>query len=442
MRSDAIFYEKIKKYGEDGSIHRFHMPGHKGRANFFGTGISRYDVTETNGTDNLFFPQKELIDAENRAAMLFGVKRTVFLAGGATLGNQTALSFFNGKKVLFERNIHISALNAAMLSDITPVFAYNGSDVATGVVLPISADEIEKKLDEEKDVSAVFITSPNYYGLCADLPKIKSICSHRGVKLIADNSHGAHLSFTGDIFSPLAAGSHCADITVDSAHKTLPSLTGAAMIHFNYDVSREDVCANMLAFASTSPSFLILSSLDYACEWCEKNREKFEEAKRRTDELKEKLESAGICVVRSEFYDPLRICIAAKNAAEIDKKLQNNGIIPEMQSGNCIVFMISPFNTEDDFSALKKTLLNTKIIPPEREERSFPKTVFARPLKTAFFGRKKGVLTEKSVGMIAARAVIPYPPGVPILIPGEIITRETADYLIMNKTEKVTVCEI
>lgn len=442
MKTDADFYEKIKKYGEDENIHRFHMPGHKGAVKFFETDIARYDVTETDKTDNLFFPQKELLCAEERASKLFGVKRTVFLAGGATLGNQTALSFFRGKKVLFERNIHISALNAAMLLDIKPVFVYNEFDASTGIVLPVKADEIEKKLEEEKDIVAVFITSPNYYGLCADLPEIKSICSEHNVKLIVDNSHGAHLAFIGDMSDPLSSGSHCADITVDSAHKTLPSLTGAAMIHFNYDIPREDILANMLAFASTSPSFLILSSLDYACEWCKKNKGRFEEARHRTDRLKEKLADAGIFVVKSEFYDPLRLCIAAKNADEIDKKLQNNGIIPEMQSGNCIVFMISPFNTEEDFSALERELLNTEIVPPKEEERAFPKTTFVRAPKEAFFGNKKEVPTEKSVGTVAARAVIPYPPGVPILIPGETITRETADYLIMNNTEKVTVCEI
>ncbi|MBR5721286.1 MAG: aminotransferase class I/II-fold pyridoxal phosphate-dependent enzyme [Clostridia bacterium] len=301
MKTDADFYNKIKKYGEDENLHRFHMPGHKGALKLFETDIARYDVTETDKTDNLFFPQKELLYAEERAAKLFGVKRTVFLAGGATLGNQTALSFFRGKKVLFERNIHISALNAAMLSDIKPVFVYNEFDALTGVVLPANADEIAKKLEEEKEISAVFITSPNYYGLCADLPKIKSICEKHNVKLIVDNSHGAHLAFTGDSSDALASGSHCADITVDSAHKTLPSLTGAAMIHFNYDISREDILANMLVFASTSPSFLILSSLDYACEWCEKNKGRFEEARRRTEAMKEKLADAGICVVKSEF---------------------------------------------------------------------------------------------------------------------------------------------
>ena len=125
---NAPFYNKIKQYAEDNSVRRFHMPGHKGKADFGFDPIMKYDVTEVERTDNLYFPQDALAEAEKLAAKLFDVKTTVFCAGGATLGNQTALSFFQNKKVLFERNIHISAFNAAMLLNIEPVFVYNKTD--------------------------------------------------------------------------------------------------------------------------------------------------------------------------------------------------------------------------------------------------------------------------------------------------------------------------
>ncbi len=442
MSTHADFYEKIKAYGENETIRRFHMPGHKGKTVYFGTDIAKYDVTETDKTDNLFFPQAELKEAEERAARLFGVKKTVFTAGGATAGNQTALSFFAGRKVLFERNVHISALNAAMLLDITPVFVYNEFDCSTGVVLPVTASAVKAGLDEEKDIAAVFLTSPNYYGLCADLTKIKKVCEERNVMLIVDNSHGAHLVFFENAPGMTVYGSHCADITVDSAHKTLPALTGAAMIHFNYEISREEICAHMLAFVSTSPSFLILSSLDFACSWCERNKDRFMPAKLRTDELRSALEKSGIITVKSAISDPLRICIAAGNAEEINAMLQDKGIIPEMQSGNCIVFMISPFNEEDDFYALESAFMTIKTDEPHQCDKAFPKAKIVCPQKKAFFSPTIETSVESSVGMTAARAVIPYPPGVPILIPGETITRETAEYLIANNTEKVTVCEI
>ena len=395
---NAPFYNKIKQYAEDNSVRRFHMPGHKGKADFGFDPIMKYDVTEVERTDNLYFPQDALAEAEKLAAKLFDVKTTVFCAGGATLGNQTALSFFQNKKVLFERNIHISAFNAAMLLNIEPVFVYNKTDKKTGVVLPIEAIEIEKALNENSDIAAVFLTSPNYYGLCADCEEIKKICTNHGAILIVDNSHGAHLKFAGEGNDETVKGNHCADIIIDSAHKTLPVLTGGAFIHFNIDVKREDVSARMLAFGSTIP------------------------------------------VVSSKIHDPLRLCIAASNADEIDGELQKRNIMPEMCSGQCIVFMFSPFNSEEELELLDKTLIElAPEAPIETDGLSFPKTNFVCSPKDAYFGKTEETDVKDSVGRTAARSVIPYPPGVPILFPGEQITEQTANYLIKRNTEKVKV---
>ena len=437
---NAPFYNKIKQYAEDKSVRRFHMPGHKGKADLGFDPIMKYDVTEVERTDNLYFPQDSLIEAEKLAAKLFDVKTTIFCAGGATLGNQTALSFFQKKKVLFERNIHISAFNATMLLDIEPVFVYNKTDRETGVVLPIEANDIETALEKNNDISAVFLTSPNYYGLCTDCEEIKKICNSYGVTLIVDNSHGAHLKFAGNENDEATKGNHCADIIIDSAHKTLPVLTGGAFIHFNIDVNREDVCARMLAFGSTSPSFLILSSLDFARAWCEENREKFKATRKKIEEMKQRLKNNGITVVSSKIYDPLRLCIAASNADEIDEELQKRSIIPEMCSGQCVVFMFSPFNSEDEIDLLEKTLIElSPKAPMKTEDFSFPKTNFVCSPKDAYFGQTAEIDVKNAVGRTAARSVIPYPPGVPILFPGEQITEQTANYLIKRKTEKVKV---
>ena len=437
---NAPFYNKIKQYAEDNSVRRFHMPGHKGKADFGFDPIMKYDVTEVERTDNLYFPQDALAEAEKLAAKLFDVKTTVFCAGGATLGNQTALSFFQNKKVLFERNIHISAFNAAMLLNIEPVFVYNKTDKKTGVVLPIEAIEIEKALNENSDIAAVFLTSPNYYGLCADCEEIKKICTNHGAILIVDNSHGAHLKFAGEGNDETVKGNHCADIIIDSAHKTLPVLTGGAFIHFNIDVKREDISARMLAFGSTSPSFLILSSLDYARAWCEENGDKFKSTRKKIEAMKQRLTENGITVVSSKIHDPLRLCIAASNADEIDGELQKRNIMPEMCSGQCIVFMFSPFNSEEELELLEKTLIElVPEAPIETDGLSFPKTNFVCSPKDAYFGKTEETDVKDSVGRTAARSVIPYPPGVPILFPGEQITEQTANYLIKRNTEKVKV---
>jgi len=437
---NAPFYEKIKKYAEDGSVIRFHMPGHKGKADLGFDPIMKYDVTEVEKTDNLYFPQEALKEAEDLAAKLFGVKRTVFCAGGATLGNQTALSFFRKKKVLFERNIHISAFNAAMLLDIKPVFVYNRFDKKTGVVLPIEKEDIEKALKNDCEISAVFLTSPNYYGLCADCEEIKKICEKNGAVLIVDNSHGAHLKFVGDENDPTVKGNHCADIIIDSAHKTLPVLTGGAFIHFNIEVDREDVSARMLAFGSTSPSFLITSSLDFARAWCEENTEKFRKTRKRIDTLKYELENNGITVVSTPIHDPLRLCISTEDAEKIDEELQKRNIIPEMCSGQCIVFMFSPFNSDEEFDILKRTLIELKPKEPkETDDVSFPKTEFVCEPKDAYFGKAIEIAVDDATEKTAARSVIPYPPGVPILFPGERITEETISYLKKHNTNKVKI---
>ena len=437
---NAPFYNKIKSYAEDSSVRRFHMPGHKGKCDLGFDPVMKYDVTEVDRTDNLYFPQDALIESERLAAELFGVKTTVFCAGGATLGNQTALSFFSKKKVLFERNIHVSAVNAAMLLDIEPVFVYNRFDRKTGVVLPIEKEDIAETLKNDSDISAVFLTSPNYYGLCADGEEIKKVCHEYGVTLIVDNSHGAHLKFSGEDSDNAVKGNHCADIIIDSAHKTLPVLTGGAFIHFNIDVKREDVCARMLAFGSTSPSFLILSSLDFARAWCDENREMFKKTRNRIEELKDGLRSNGITVIESMIHDPLRLCIAAANAEEIDNELQKKNIIPEMSAGQCIVFMFSPFNSDEEIKLLENTLIELEPKQPvESEDFSFPKTNFVCTPKEAYFGKTNEIEIENAVGRTAARAVIPYPPGVPILLPGEQITEETAEYLKKHNTDKVKV---
>ncbi len=433
---NAPFYEKIKKYAENSEVRRFHMPGHKGNFDLFDEHITKFDVTELDTTDNLYSPQKELLEAERLASELFGVKRTVFCAGGATLGNQTALSFFEGRKVLFERNIHISVLNAAMLLDIEPVFAYNSINTQTGVVMPVEKQEIEETLRNDPDISAVFITSPNYYGLCADIRGIKQICEKYGVLLITDNSHGTHLAF----FDNDSSGSHCSDITVDSAHKTLPVLTGGAFLHFNTNISREEICSKMLAFGSTSPSFLILSSLDKARAWCEENIESFLQTKNNVNNVKSFLRSKNATVVESEICDPIRVCIACENAKETDLQLKKFNFIPEMCDGNCIVFMFTPFNRDSDFTDLIRAFSEIDFKAPIMPVcQSLPETQIVCKMKEAFYGEKTESDIDSAVGRIAAEPIIPYPPGVPILIPGELITEKTAEYIKMYNTDKVKV---
>ena len=404
--------------------HRFHTPGHKGNLGGIFSSVAKYDLTEISLTDNLFFPENEILGAEALASALFGSKTTVFSAAGATLCIQTALSLFAGKTVLFERNIHISAVNASILCGINPIFCTN--DISEfGYPFPMTAEKIEKAL-LKTPASAVFLTSPNYYGLCADIPKIKRVCERFGAALIVDNSHGTHMKFTHD-----GIDAHCADIVIDSAHKTLPCLTGGAYLHFMSDFgpSYAEIKSKMLLFGSTSPSFLILASLDYARGWCEENKGEFLKTAKKVADLKANLEACGIHIADAEIYDPLRLCVTCGNAESVNSELENSGIYAEMCDGNSLVFLFSPFNSDTDFAVLEKALINLC-------EKTYNKGTFVSfepelctDLKTAFFGKKAELPIEQTVGKTCAKAVIPYPPGVPVLLPGEKIKRETVEYL-------------
>ena len=234
---------------------RFHTPGHKGYLGGIFKEIANADVTELPVTDNLYCPQSVILQAEKSASSYFGSYITVFSAGGATLCIQTALSFFKGKKVIFERNSHVSVFNAAALLGIKPEFIYNRMSV---IPLPVTSEQVKDSLEKNPDAEAVFITSPNYYGLCADLSEIKKICEKYSVRLVIDNSHGTHLYEIDRISSP----QRNSDICIDSAHKTLPVLTSGAFLHINFVTDLNFVKNSMSVFGSTSPSFPVHASLD------------------------------------------------------------------------------------------------------------------------------------------------------------------------------------
>ena len=309
-----------------------------------------------------------------------------------------------------------------MLCGINPVFCYNNIS-EFGYPLPVTAEEIEKSLSKTS-AAAVFLTSPNYYGLCADIPAIKKVCEKFGAVLIVDNSHGTHMKFTHD-----GSDSHCADIVIDSAHKTLPCLTGGAYLHFMTDADYFEIKSKMLLFGSTSPSFLILASLDYARGWCEENGEKFALTARKIDEMKKELKNCGIHVAEFGIYDPLRLCVSCSNAKFVTSELEKRGIYAEMCDGNNIVFLFSPFNGNWDIDTLQKALVELCAKEYNVCRTAFVRTEFALDMKTAFFAKKRNVNIALAAEKICAKAVIPYPPGVPVLLPGERISAEAAEFL-------------
>lgn len=414
------------------------MPGHKGVAfplyELFGQSLY-YDVTELPETDNLFDAHGAILEAEKKAAAFYKSRQTLFSAGGSTLCIQTMLSLAvkRGGKIICARNIHRSAVNAMALLDIEPIWVYprpfRGSALP-GRILP---EDIEDAACSNSDADAVFLTSPDYYGVISDIKGISKVCRSHNLTLLVDNAHGAHLNLIGKNLHPIQNG---ADMTCDSAHKTLPALTGAAFLHINSpQFSKSDAKAAMTLFGSTSPSYLIMLSLDIARFWMETDgKSAFEKLAAQVKTIRNACNMMDFFTPPEAFFDPARIAIDTASrgisgdiAAEF---LRKYGISPEMNDRRHVVLIPTPFNSEDDFSRLLFALKKLDLKSPIPVKQYYPeKTERAMPLRQAVFSNCETIAVEKSVGRVAAEPKCPCPPCVPIVMPGEIITKQNASII-------------
>ncbi|MDD2269818.1 MAG: aminotransferase class I/II-fold pyridoxal phosphate-dependent enzyme [Eubacteriales bacterium] len=407
----------------------FHMPGHKGReiggdysADFASFSFIRYDVTEIDETLNIYDTTDFNRKLFSETAKLFGADMTLYSCGGATLAIQTALfTAAAGKTVICCKDAHIAVENAFALSSINPVYA----------------DKIDTQLLEKHKPAAVFICTEDYYGRIntTRTVEIASICKSYGIPLICDNSHGTHLAFhEGGKLHPLSLG---ADIVIDSAHKTLPVLTGGAFLHLTgqYAENWRESMSSLKLFATTSPSYLIANSLERAAHFMDSERKALETLLNHCDMVKFVIREKGCC-----FYDdlniatdPYRITVLAKNAYEIDGVLKEHNIFSEFLNENHIVLIPSVMNNKTDFEALIKALNNVKFIPLNEKDKillsrnynSADNTLIpALSPREAVLSQKKNVSLNDSVGLIAASPVYKYPPAVPMLHIGERIRIE------------------
>jgi arginine/lysine/ornithine decarboxylase len=257
-------YNAVAQYAAKDTA-RFHMPGHKGRfcRNFLEP-VLPFDLTEIDETDNLYISGGVIGEAESLAAKAFGAAHTAFSAGGATLALQAAmyLASQTGQKMLIDRNCHKSVIHACALLDIEPVWIYPEINSEFNIPCGMHAADFEKAAKCNPDAKSLLITSPNYYGSLAELKEICNLAKDMGIITIIDNSHGSHLAFyqSGELH-PIRMGG---DLVIDSLHKTLPVLTGGAMLLSGGRFNRQDLLGAMSLFGSTSPSYLIMASIDYA----------------------------------------------------------------------------------------------------------------------------------------------------------------------------------
>lgn len=426
----------VRAYAASAPV-RLHMPGHKGRGIL---GCESLDITEIRGADDLYHPEGILARSEENASRLFGC-RTVYSAEGSSLAIRAMLYLAYTRsgckgRCLAGRNAHKSFLHTAVLLDFPISWLWAGDSYLS---CPVTAETVEAAILEEKEKPfAVYLTSPDYLGNLAPVGEIASVCHRHGVPLLVDNAHGAYLKFLPRSLHPMDLG---ADLCSDSAHKTLPVLTGGAYLHMGPDWTTEEAKAAMALFGSTSPSWLILQSLDGANPAMERLPGDIAALAPHIAALKGALLAHGFALVGAE---PLKITVhAAKfgySGEEMAEILEKQGIFCEFADGDFLVFMLTPRNTPEELDRLRAALCAL----PRGVRQEEPPIALVRPKaactpRQAAFAPRETIPVENSLGRILALANVSCPPAVPIVMCGEEIDEAAREALCRCGVEEVTV---
>lgn len=437
-------YDFIEQYNSKKSV-RAHMPGHKGISAVkcgFGEAY-KYDITEIEGADVLFEADGIIAESERNAASLFGTAGTFYSAAGSTLCIQAMLASVCGKDSAFicARNSHKAVMNSCVLLGLEPCWVYPGyasGSAVSGEITPEAVEEAIIKYSEKKP-ACVFITSPDYLGRVADIKGISEVCEKHGLPLLVDNAHGAYLAFLKETMHPIYLG---ADMCCDSAHKTLPVLTGGAYLHVKSEEYVSRIKQNMAIFGSTSPSYLIMASLDLCNKYlAEGFRADLAKASEQVKALKERLSP----VWNIPDSEPMKLTVFALPAGltgyQLAEQLRERGVEAEYADSAHVVLMFSPSNTADDFKRTAAAFESVKMPRIYLELPEFKMSGLQRAIlpREAFFADKEMVNVEDSVGKIAAEIVSVCPPCVPVAVPGEIIDENVVKILKMYSIFKINV---
>ena len=431
----------LKSYQEKSPV-RMHMPGHKGAGIL---GFEGMDLTEIYGADELFAAEGIIKESEQNASSLFGCP-TYYSTQGSTLCIQTMCTILcqdaksKGKKpkILAGRNAHRSFIHAAALLDFEIEWLYGNSDYLS---CKIHAEDLEKAIIESLP-TAVYLTNPDYLGNLLDIQSLASVCKKHNVLLAIDNAHGAYLRFLEPSLHPIDLG---ADLCCGSAHKTLPVLTGGAYLHLSDSLNqvwKNDVKHFMEYFSSTSPSYLIMASLDATNEVLDTTFKKsLSECIQRVDGLKNTLTQHGYTIL---FGEPMKITISTKEFGytgnEIANLLMECDIYPEFYDSDYIVLMPSPYNTKDDLKRLETCLC--KIERKSVVFNSFPKLERARKVmnvRQALFAQSTMIEVSKSLGQVCSSVSVSCPPAILPVIPGEVISESSIEVMKYYGIETVRV---
>ena len=429
----------VQRYAKAGTA-RLHMPGHKGRCFL---GCEPWDITEIHGADALYEAEGILAESEQNAAALFGSQRTCYSTEGSSQCIRAmlylAVAASGSHTVVAARNVHRAFVSAAALLDLEIRWLWP-EESRSLCGCPISPAQLEETLHSlPEPPAAVYLTSPDYLGGMAEIPALAQICHQHGTLLLVDNAHGAYLRFLQPSLHPLDLG---ADLCCDSAHKTLPVLTGGAYLHLSPTAPAQlaPLAKSALGlFGSTSPSYLTLASLDLCNRYlAEGYPQRLAEAVERLAELRERLTAAGW---RVEPSDPLRVTVAAPRGVtgqELAGQLRRQGVECEYADRDFLVLMATPENTPEELAQAAAALgqcpgeANPPQLPLARGER-------ACSIRQAAFAPRETVNAAHSLGRVCGLPTVGCPPAIPIAVSGERITPEALALFAYYGIEQVEV---
>ncbi len=436
----------------------FYAPGHKRGAgipqplaDFLGSRVFAADLPELPELDNLFAPEGVIQEAQQLAAAAFGAAQTWFLVNGSTAGIVAAIlaTCGTGEKIILPRNVHRSAISGLVLSGAVPVFVNPEYDAGWEMANAIAPESVAIALEQHPDAKAVMVLSPTYRGVCADVEAIARITHQYNIPLLVDEAHGAHFGFHPDL--PPSALSCGADLTVQSTHKVLGAMTQASMLHVQGDrADRQRLNQTLQLVQSTSPSYLLLASLDAARQQMALQGEALmARTLQLADEARSRIgEIPGLSVLHPPkertpgFFDldRARLTVSAADLGlsgyEADTILSEElGVTAELPSPRHLTFIVSLGNTPADidrlvegFSALSKNYRRHPL-PPSPPVPLSPSPLLSLSPREAFNAPTETLPIAECVGRVSAEIVCPYPPGIPVLMPGEAIAASALDEL-------------
>lgn len=422
---------------------RFHTPGHKGKPIAKPlAGVYRYDVTELPGLDSLHQPDGAIQKAQKLLAQLYGAKESHFLVNGSSSGViAMMLTVLNpGDKVLVGRDAHFSVMSGLVMTGAVPVYIPVYIHRQTGTPLGVKTSDVLQAIDDHPDAKAVLLVRPGYHGTCFDLVPVVKKAKASGVVVLVDEAHGAHLAFDKGI--PDDAISSGADMCCQSPHKTLGGLTQTGWLHVNSNrIDSGRLALALRIVQSTSPSYILMASMDTARrDMALKGRFVVNRAVKLSKLIQDKV-NAALGPVIMDFsasgqweQDPVKLTLNAgvfgvsgNYIGYVLQKVYN--IEPEYSDENKVLFLITPYDSRQKairlvqaITGLSRTLKCKIRFQPDEP----PKKVYLppRPLlpKDAFFAPAEIVLAKEAVGRLCAEPIVPYPPGIPFVYPGEVIT--------------------